>query len=353
MNLSAVLEVVAGVAIVAYALQTAIRTFLLPQPGLSTVGWVVFRSVRPVVTWLDRLPGPAGRRHAWESLYAPLCLVLIVFATMALICLGYALILDGMGAVSLEAAFLVSLSSVSTLGFAPLGEGLAIPVVAAVETMTGILVVALLIGYLPTIYAAVRQRERGVSALEAQVGSPVTVGAIVRYCSRRTGEEDCHRLWAAGTEWFTTLAHSHESMAELIFVRSPRPGRSWVDTAGALLDAASLTAAVLESPDGQQADRCAAAGSEALRIVVGNARLAVAARRPNDGRAVQFPRTEFDAAFAALSDAGFPVVADRDAAWTEFGGRRREYAPAVHALDAALPQGVAPRVSHRLSTPPA
>ena len=40
--------VLTGGAIVAYALQTAIRTFLLPQPGLSLLSRMVFRAVRPV-----------------------------------------------------------------------------------------------------------------------------------------------------------------------------------------------------------------------------------------------------------------------------------------------------------------
>jgi hypothetical protein len=335
MNLYAMLAVAIGAAIVGYALQTAIRTFLLPQPGLSVVGWAVFRTVRPVVLALDRLPGPGGRRQAWVKLYAPLCLVLMVFATMVLISLGYALIFYGIGATSLKGAFLISLSSISTLGFAPLGDGLAVPVMATVETMTGILVVALLIGYLPTIYAAVQHRERGIAALEVKVGSPVTAGSLVRFCCRPSGKEDCDRLWADGTEWFTTLAHSHDSMAELIFVGSPRPGRSWVDTAGAVLDASSLVASALEGEDGQRADRCATTGANALRVIAAGARPGLIAHVRADGGAAPFPRAEFDAALAALENTGLPVIADRAAAWAAFAERRRAYAHIVWALAGA------------------
>ena len=53
------LGVLTGSAIVAYALQTAIRTFLLPQPGLSLLSRMVFRAVRPFFDAIDRMPIPS------------------------------------------------------------------------------------------------------------------------------------------------------------------------------------------------------------------------------------------------------------------------------------------------------
>ena len=164
--------VLTGSAIVAYALQTAIRTFLLPQPGLSLLSRMVFRAVRPVFEAIERMPIPGPRRQTWMNIYAPLCLLLIVFTAMVIISLGFTLTLYGLGLSTLQGAFLASISSVSTLGFATLPGGMAIPVVATLETMTGILLVALLIGYLPTIFAAVQQREQGIAALAAHVGLP-------------------------------------------------------------------------------------------------------------------------------------------------------------------------------------
>ena len=114
------LSVLTGGAIVAYALQTAIRTFLLPQPGLSLLSRMVFRAVRPVFEAIDRMPIPEPRRRAWMNMYAQLCLLLIVFTAMVILSLGFTLILYGLGLSTLQGAFLVSISSVSTLGFAPL-----------------------------------------------------------------------------------------------------------------------------------------------------------------------------------------------------------------------------------------
>jgi hypothetical protein len=151
-----IFSVVCGVVVIAFAVQTSVRTFLLPQPGLSLLTGAVFRGVRPFFSSIEHLL-PANRRHAWMSIYAPLCLVAIVFLAMVFISLGYTLIFYGLGLPTLEDAFLVSISAISTLGFASLPNGVLIPIVATLETMTGIFLVALLIGYLPSIYAAVQQ----------------------------------------------------------------------------------------------------------------------------------------------------------------------------------------------------
>src|SRR5262245_31975485 len=124
------LAVVLGIAIVAYALQTAIRTFLLPQPGLSLLSKSVFRLLHPFFTGIERLPFAPKRRQEWMNIYTPLCLVLIVFMTMVVIAAGFTLIFAGLGVPTLQAAFLASISSVSTLGFVTLPSGLLIPIVA-------------------------------------------------------------------------------------------------------------------------------------------------------------------------------------------------------------------------------
>lgn len=340
MNLDAVFAVVAGVAVVAYALQTAIRTFLLPQPGQSLLSRVVFWALRPVVLALDRLPSAAGRRHGWAHAYVPLCLVTVVFATMAVISVGYAAILYGLGAPTPKDAFLVSISSVSTLGFAPLGDGLAVPLVATIETMTSILVVAVLIGYLPGIYAAVQQRERGVAALEAHVGSPVSAGSILGQFAHPDGERDLDAFWKEWSEWFSALGHSHDSMAELLFVRSPRPGRSWVTTAGAVLAAAALTASAATGSPGRRAGRCFDAGRDAICQIAGNAGHLPGLPDVRWAPATAVSRIEFDAAWSALSAAGLDMAADQDGAWLAFGERQQSCALALQRLERAAGIGL-------------
>lgn len=323
-------SLVAGIAIVGYALQTAIQTFLLPQPGLSLLSRFVFRSLQPVVHSIERAPLPPARRHAWLSIYAPLCLLLIVFGTIVVIGVGYTLILYGLGASTLEAAFLISISSVSTLGFASMGSGVVIPLAATIETMIGVLIVALLIGYLPTIYAAVQEREQAVAKLAMHVGTPPTGVSIL---SRYAGADGASRFESLMTEWsgwFVALAESHNALAGIVFARSPQPQRSWVTTGGAVLDAAALALTAL-APPLAGAEPCLTAGSQALRQILDGVHL-----RPADDRAgeaaLHVTRADFDAACAALAQAGLPAATDRAAAWSAFATRRGDYDAALVAL---------------------
>jgi hypothetical protein len=336
------LGVLAGCAVVASALQTAIRTFLLPQPGLSFLSRTVFRTMRPLFAAIDRLPFPPARRQAWASVYAPLCLVLIVFVTMVVISLGYTLILYGLGLPTLQAAFLASISAISTLGFATVPEGLVIPIVATLETMTGIFIVALLIGYLPTIYAAVQQREQAVAALVAHVGTPLSGQAILLRYARSPGLAHLDELWSAWHRWFAALETSHNTLAGIIFVRSPQPERSWVSAAGAVLDAAALAVSTLEPPGDAGAEHCLEIGGQALRQVLDGARPLLTPRARDQEDRLQVTQSAFEAVAAGCAAAGLPVVANRTAAWQDFAQWRGTYEALLLALGRLTQAEVAP-----------
>ena len=324
--------VLTGSAIVAYALQTAIRTFLLPQPGLSLLSRMVFRSLHPLFTAIARLPFSAKRRQTWMNIYAPLCLLLIVFTAMVIISLGYTLILYGLGLPTLQAAFLASISSVSTLGFAPLPGSLAIPVVATLETMTGILLVALLIGYLPTIFAAVQQREQSIAALAAHVGTPLSGAAILIRYAGSPGLAHLDELWTDWRRWFAALEASHNTLAGIIFVQAPQPERSWVTAAGAVLDAATLAVSTLDPPGAAGAEQCLETGSQALQQIVDGASWFPVDRPREYALAPTVPRAAFEATAARLAASGLPVTPDRDTAWSVFGRWREQYAEPLHTL---------------------
>jgi hypothetical protein len=243
--------------------------------------------------------------------YIPLCLVLIVFVTMVVMAIGYTLIIYGLGMPSWPEAFLVSISSISTLGFASLPEGLVIPVVVTIETMNGILVVALLIGYLPTIYAAVQQREQTIATLEAHVGVPLSGEAILERYARSPGLSHLGELWAEWARWFAALGESHNTLAGIIFVRSPQPQRSpWETAAGAVLDAAALSLSTLDPPLDDGAERCLETGSQALRQILDSVRLLPRQGPRKHDPALPVTEGEFDAATARLAASGLPVAAD-------------------------------------------
>jgi len=144
----------------------------------------------------------------------------------------------GMGR-SLGDAFLVSGSSLLTLGFAPV-DGFAEQVVAFSEATIGLGVVALLITFLPTVYAAYSRRATMVGLLEVRAGSPPnSCEFIVRQHEigwlTMLGER-----WENWERWFVEIEESHVSYPMIVFFRSPQPAHSWLTAAGTILDVAAI-----------------------------------------------------------------------------------------------------------------
>ena len=155
----------------------------------------------------------------------------------------------------------------TTLGFER-PDGLGREMLAVVEASLGLGLVALLISYLPTIYTAFQRRERVVGGLQARMGLPPSpVKMYRRYVSigwlDRVGD-DIFPLWEG---WFVDIEESHTSQPWLVFFRSPHPERSWITTAGAVLDLAALHNAVVDLPHDPRADLFLRAGYLSLRRI--------------------------------------------------------------------------------------
>src|SRR5439155_10400855 len=140
---------------------------------------------------------------------------------------------------SLVAAFEVSGSSIFTLGLFLPGH-LASIALTYTEAAIGLILLALMITYLPSIYSAFSRREAGVAALEIRAGSPPSATEMLwRYWVigrwDRIGE-----VWSRWEDWFVDIEETHTSFPALVFFRSPQPDQSWVTAGGAVLDGASL-----------------------------------------------------------------------------------------------------------------
>jgi hypothetical protein len=191
--------------------------------------------------------------------------------------------------------------------------------------------VAILIAYLPTIYAAFARREAAVSLLEVRAGSPPSaVEMILRY-QRLHGLAALGELWPQWEVWFTELEESHTSLAALVFFRSPKPERSWVTAAGAVLDTAGLMNAVVDVPHDLRADLTIRAGYLALRSIADVFRVPYDPH-PQPGDPISLTRAEFDTACEQLTAQGVPLKPDRDQAWADFAGWRVNYDTVLIAL---------------------
>ncbi len=114
-----------------------------------------------------------------------------------------------------------------TLGFAsqPDWGPTAVMFIAAT---TGLIVVALQVAYLPTLYGAFNRRESLVTLLQSRAGAPawgpelltrhVIVGLV----------DNLGQLYLDWEEWAADVAESHTNYPVLVWFRSPHPLRSWV-----------------------------------------------------------------------------------------------------------------------------
>jgi hypothetical protein len=324
-----------GVGAVMLTLTSAVKTFVLPRSAPDAVAAVVFRALRLGFNGLMRLVARTyERRDAVMAFFAPTALLALLPTWLGLIAAGYTAMYWALGQRAWHDAFVLSGSSLLTLGFATIdhvADRLPTLLLVFSEGTLGLILVAMLIAYLPTIYAAFARREAAVGLLEVRAGSPPSAVEMIERYHRLQGLDTLGPLWSQWEVWFTELAESHTSLAALVFFRSPHPQQSWVTAAGAVLDAAALVNAAVDTPHDLQADLTLRAGYLALRHIADFFDVGYDAQpRPTDPISIQ--RAEFDAAWEHMAQRGVPLRPDREQAWRDFAGWRVNYDTVLIAL---------------------
>ena len=335
-----------GAALAVRTVYSAIQTFVLPRAANDIVIYVVFRGLRRVFDLRLKKARSFEQRDRIMALYAPIGLLLLPPAYLILIFISFALMYWAVGHVdSFVQALKVSGSSLLTLGYQAPG-GLSDGLLMFTEAALGLILVAVLIAYLPTMYSAFQRREQAVTMLEVRAGSPPSaIEMILRY-QRIHGLDRLTDLWIEWERWFADLEESHTSLAALVFFRSPQPDHAWVTAAGAVLDAAALIRSTVDVPADAQADLCIRAGYLALRRIADYFRVPYNAQ-PQADDPISISRAEFDAAYDELHKGGVSLKADRDRAWHDFAGWRVNYDTVLLALAAITMAPYAPWSSDR------
>ena len=326
-----VLVFLVGFAVVAATCLSAVRAIVLPRGSAETLVRVVFVVMRRVFNlWLHSAHTYLDRDRIM-AFYAPLSVLALLPTWLLLVTIGYTAMFWALGVPSWYQAFRISGSSVFTLGFAMADD----PVrtnVALSEAAVGLMLVALLIAYLPTMYAAFQRRETAVTLLEVRAGTPPSAVELILRFQRIHGLDRLGDLWASWEVWFADIGESHTSLAALSFFRSPFPGRSWVTAAGAVLDAAALSATTVDLERDARADLCIRAGYLALRQIVDLFRLPYNPDPHFPDDPISISRAEFDAACDLLASKGVLLKPDRDQAWRGFAGWRVNYDDVLLAM---------------------
>jgi hypothetical protein len=334
-SLERIVALLLGAWVIFTAANVAVRSFMLTSAGPHLATRLIFRGMQDLFQRVAVFIGSDRRREAFLSLYAPLSLLTVLGFCIALVGVGYALIFHAAGVGGFYESLYFSASSISTLGFAePPQHDVMLTMLTVFEAMSSAVTISLLIGYLPNVYAAYREREQAVARLDAEVGDAASGVAILEQLAAPDGLAHLDPVWNDWSDWFAGIGTSHRSISGALFFRSPADRSSWLATAGGVLDAAALALAALQPTPAEAAkiERCLNTGVGALRLIAEGLHLRLDPNPKWPETPITVSEDEFRAALDDLQRAGLPVAADRDAAWRGFARRRVAYDDTLIAL---------------------
>jgi hypothetical protein len=319
-----------GLVIVVATFSSVVGTIVLPKGVRSRISYAVWRAVK------QPFMAVAGRMRRYESkdrllgLLGPVSLLALLGAWLLLFVLGYALVFLPLTGDSFMTALRLSGSSLFTLGLAASPrEGAT--VVTFVAAATGLVVIALQIGYLPTIYGAYNRRETLVNMLESRAGEPAWGDELLAREQLIGSLDSLGPFFNDWERWAADLTESHVNDPWLLSFRSPYPLRSWVVSLLAVLDAAALHLALVPSRAPSAARHCLRTGFLGLRVLAGVYRVELPTDpRPDASLALTYE--EFSDGLDRLQAVGFPIERSREEAWRHFRGWRVNYEAAAYLL---------------------
>jgi len=338
-----------GVFVVAWVLLTAVRTVVLPRASRSPLSWGVFGGV----VWFFK--AIASLRKGYRSQDGTLALIgpvglLVVPGVWMVMMLGAFTAMFWATDPDLEVrgAFHLAGSSITTLGFAP-ATGAGQQALSFACALLGLLLLSLFITYLPSTYSVFQAREKRVTLLDVRAGSPPSAVVMLERFHRIGWLDRLDLHWAEWEPWFAELEETHTTNPALPWFRSSNPDRSWLTSAGTVLDAAAIWTSCVSGLDLSErvsANLTIRAGFVSLRRVADTFRIKYDAD-PNPTDSISIQRSEFDAVLDSLAEVGVSIVADRDQAWRDFSGWRVNYDTVLLELAQVMRVPYAPWTSDR------
>jgi hypothetical protein len=333
------LAMACGLVLLVATADSVIKTFLIPRRTYSRFTSVVAGMVYWCFRMLTARIEDLARREKVLAAVAPAFLLSLLASLIGCLFLGYALVFWPLTPSGFPAALRESGSSLFTLGFAPpTGAGPA--TVVFIAAGSGLAVVALLISYLPVLYAAFNRRETLVNTFEALAGAPPWGPELLIRQALIDNASYLSRLYERWTEWAADISESHVNYRSLIYFRSPDPAASWLLSLLAVLDGAALHLALNPSSAPAEARPLMRVGYLAMRRLANSVGPAVA-DDPSPDDPLLLTREEFDDAVELLREAGWTLERSADDAWPHFRGWRVNYEAAAY------------RLAMRLDLPPA
>ena len=331
------LELAAGTLLVLTTLYDLFRSVVLPRPA---VGRFVFVRLLFFTSWSGwrwvgrRIQRPAAR-EGWLAAFGPSA-VIAMFLTWALsFLLGYALMLAGLASqvrpplsgfgdsLYFSATTIVPLSYGD---FVPAGLGARITIL--LESATGIGIAALVITLLFSLYESFQEREELVVTLDAVAGAPPSGVQLLETTAERGLRTELTKTLIDWREWSAAVLESHLAYPILLYFRSSHDNEAWLNSFGAVMDAAALIISTVDEDE---------EGLARLMFTVGNHLIEDLAWffGFSGSNEPLVDRTDFDEAYARLKAAGYRCHPE-EMAWKVFSKVRSKYASRLAQMSERL-----------------
>ncbi|HLG67070.1 MAG TPA: hypothetical protein VKV36_04275 [Acidimicrobiales bacterium] len=329
-----------GIVVVVLTAAQVLFTMVLPRRphGFERLTLMVNRGVRLAFLIVSRLARSYEAKDSLLAPTAPVALVAQLLSWAASFVVGFALVLQPTTH-DVAAGLLQAMTALFTVGTAHAGG----PPNEAADIAAGalwVVIVALQIAYLPSLYAAVNRREALVALLESRAGVPAWGPELLARHQLVGITDTLPDFYDRWEQWAADVAESHTTYPILLLFRSPEPWFSWLIGLLAVLDGAAMHLALSPSSAPSQARLCLRMGFTALSRIAATLGWRVDADPSPEGP-IELTFGEFAQAVSMLTALGFPMERSAEEAWPDFRGWRVNY------------EDVAYRLADRLVAPPA
>ena len=348
-----VIEVVGGAIVLLLTFFDLFETVVLPRPAVRK--FQLTRIVVPTMwrawRWVALRSSRVERSESRMAAFGPAALIIMVLVWGLALTLGYALVIYGFRdefhpiVVDFPDAFYVSATTL-----VPLSYGDFVPEVGparlliVLESANGVAYAAVAITLLFELYGSFRSREEAVVALDALAGAPASAVQLLETAKEKRMDSILEATFEEWRRWAAMVLESHLAYPLLFYFRSSHDNEAWINSFGAVMDAATLVLTSIETEP--------SAGSAKLFLTVGNHMvedLAWLLRFKAEPDAI-VERDEYVAAIRRLQAAGY-AARDGDEHWQHFIKIRSKYATVLNQMAQWLATPPAPWVGDRSYLP--
>jgi hypothetical protein len=336
-----VVEYVVGLFIVLVTVVSVLFILVLPrQPqGLEKLTVVVNKFVHYSFVMVSRLARSYEVKDSILAPTAPVALIAQLAWWAVSLVLGFALMLMNTTH-SFVHGLTQAVTALFTVGAIHIG-GTPNTMLDIGAGATWVVIVALQIAYLPSLYNSFSRRESLVTMLESRAGSPAW-GPELLARHQLVGINDAlPQLYADWEQWAAEVTESHTTYPVLLLFRSPEPWLNWIIGLLAVLDAGAMQLALCPTTAPSQTRLCLRMGFTLFNRLAGSLGYPID-DDPDPDAPILLTYEEFASAVEKLVLVGFPIERSAEEAWPHFRGWRINYESSAYRLADAFTSPLAP-----------